>query len=389
MRIAFLCTSSSDDASPRGRWLPIARELARAGHEPHVLMLHHTFGALHERETTADGVRAVHVAQMHARGLPGRRSYFGSAALARVTARATRALRAEAMRVAPDVIHVCKPQPMNGLAGLLAARALGVPLCVDCDDYEAEANRTTNAAQRLVLRAFEDGLPRRAAAVTVNTRFLLQRNRGLGVPLERIVLVPNGVESVAPGLPAAPASRDVLYVGSLSTRSHGLDVLIDAFAALLRVVSDARLTILGDGDDRPALMARADGLGVGAAIAWAGRVQPEDVAAHFARAACSVDPVRDTPAMRGRSPLKVVESLAAGVPVVTGDVGDRREVLGDEAGILVAPGDAAALADGLRRVLTDAPLRARLADGALRRARRYLWSALAGDWMRAYGVARR
>lgn len=389
MRIAFLCTSSSDDASPRGRWLPIARELARAGHEPHVLMLHHSFDTLREREVVADGVRAVHVAQMHARGAPGRRSYFGPAALARVAAQATRALRAEAVRIRPDIVHVCKPQPMNGLAGLLAARALRAPLCVDCDDVEAEANRTTSAAQRLALRAFENGLPPRAAAVTVNTRFLLERNRALGVAPERLVLVPNGVAHVAAAAPASPASAEVLYVGSLNTRSHGLDVLIDALSALRREVPEARLTILGDGDDRAALAAQADELGVGAAIVWAGRVPPGDVARYFARAACSVDPVRDTPAMRGRSPLKVVESLAAGVPVVTGDVGDRREVLGDGAGVVVAPGDPAALADGLRRVLTDPALRARLAEGALRRARRYLWPALAREWMRAYEAARR
>jgi glycosyltransferase involved in cell wall biosynthesis len=87
---------------------------------------------------------------------------------------------------------------------------------------------------------------------------------------------------------------------------------------------------------------------------------------------------------RSRSPLKIVESLASGVPVVTGDVGDRREVLGDSAGLLVAPGDARALAGGIVAALGDQALHRRLADGARARAERYRWDRLARAWQRVY-----
>ena len=386
MRIVFLSTSSIDDPSPRGRWLPVSRELARMGHEPRLLLLHPTFDALAEKTHTLDGVVCEHVAQMHVYGEPGHRRYFGAAELAHVAARATRPLYTRAVSLQPDAIHVCKPQPMNGAAGWLAARRLGAPLFVDCDDYEAAANRASAAWQRAGVRWWEDWLPRRAKAITVNTRFLMERNRALGVPPQKMAYVPNGISAVegAPP-PEEMLPNTIVYAGAMSIQSHSVDALVDAFALLRQRLPQARLLMVGEGDDRAALQAQARRAGADDAITWTGRAPPAQARALLARAACTVDPARDEPAMRGRSPLKIVESMAVGAPVVTCDVGDRREMLGDgSAGVLVAPGSPAALADGLFAVLSDVALRQRLSRAALALAPRYLWSVLARDWANAY-----
>ena len=73
------------------------------------------------------------------------------------------------------------------------------------------------------------------------------------------------------------------------------------------------------------------------------------------------------------------------MPVVTGDVGDRAEVLRGSAGVLVAPGSAAALAEGIAALLSDRERRARMAQAARARAADYRWDRLAEDWMRVYG----
>jgi len=86
---------------------------------------------------------------------------------------------------------------------------------------------------------------------------------------------------------------------------------------------------------------------------------------------------------RARSPLKIVESLASGVPVVTGDVGDRREMLG-AAGLIVAPGDARALAEGLELLLSNRAEQRRMAEAARERAEAYTWDRLAPQWGRVY-----
>jgi glycosyltransferase involved in cell wall biosynthesis len=397
MRIVFLCTSGLDNASPRGRWLPVARELAAMGHEPHLLLLHPAFDHMpdSERDFPVGGVRVAHLAQMHAYGLPGERRYFDPAELARVAWHASRALQAEAVRLAPDVLHICKPQPINGFAGWRASRRLRRPFYVDCDDYEAGANRTSNAAQRAIIRWWEDALPRRAAGVTVNTRFLQARCQAHGVASVRITYVPNGADR--PALldePARCLPAEVLelrgqpvvaYIGTMSMVAHGVDLLLEAFVLVVAKLPQARLLMVGDGDDRAALRARAQTLGIAPKVCWVGRVAADRVPCLLTVATCTIDPVYDTPATRGRSPLKIVESLAAGVPVVTGDVGDRRETLGDgAAGVLVAPGDAAALAGGMLALLTQAELRRFTAEGALRQSERYRWRALAERWVEAY-----
>jgi glycosyltransferase involved in cell wall biosynthesis len=394
MRIVFLCTSGLDNASPRGRWLPLASELAKRGHEPHLLLLHPTFDRMQagERDFMQAGVRIQHVAQMHVYGLPGERRYFGASELAQVSWQAASTLANAAIALKPDILHICKPQPINGLAGWRAARRLNLPFYVDCDDYEAGANRVSSGAQRAVIQWWEDHLPKQAKGVTVNTRFLYERVLQQGVPAARIAHVPNGVSDIAvesmalpPALAAWAGCPTVAYVGTLSTVAHGVDLLLDAFALVLRELPEAKLLMVGDGDDRAALMNKAQQLGMQHAIHWTGRVPPEAARRWFTLATCSVDPVSDTPAMRGRSPLKIVESLAAGVPVVTGDVGDRREMLANgEAGVLVQAGDADALAQGLLAVLRDADLRSRLGTGALRQRGHYLWPALAACWAGVY-----
>ncbi len=297
------------------------------------------------------------------------------------------------MRLHPDIIHVCKPQPINGLAGWLAAQQLRRPLFVDCDDYEAEANRTHSAFQRKMLVWWEDRLPLHAQGVTVNTRFLFERYRALGIPQVRLRYVPNGADALPADLPPPPALAHlvgqpiVLYVGTLNIASHAVDLLLDAFARVEQEMPAAQLVIVGDGDDRDALKAHAKRLAL-CNVHWLGRLSTDEARRCYGAACCSVDPVRDTPTMRARSPLKIVESLAAGTPVVTGDVGDRREVLADgKAGMLAPPDDAQALASNILGVLRSTTLRAELQAGALRQREHYRWDTLAAEWSGIYSVA--
>jgi glycosyltransferase involved in cell wall biosynthesis len=340
-----------------------------------------------------NGIAAHYVGQMHVYGYPGARRYFGPAQLLLVSLRAALALAAHTIRLRPTIIQIAKAQPINGLAGLLAARWLGCPIMVDCDDYEAAANRFGAAWQRTLVEWWEDRLPLHAMGVIVNTRFLEQRNRTLGVPPARIRYVPNGITAEqflrpptahvqalksALGLAGHPT---LIYLGTMSTVAHGVGLLLESFALAYQKMPQARLLMVGDGDERMVLQHKALDLGLSDAVIWTGRVLPQAARAYLALADASTDPVSDTPAMAARSPLKLVESLAQGVPVLTGDVGDRRETLAGNAGLIIAPGDAEAFAEGIVTLLGDPVLRARLAAGAQIRAEDFRWERLAQPWL--------
>lgn len=400
LRITFLSTSSLDYPSPRGRWLPLAHELARQGCSVNLLLLHHTYDRLPppQRHQQHNGYTVSYVSQMHVYGPVGQRRYFRAGRLLAVSLTGAYALARAALRQGCDMLHVCKPQPINGLAGLIAAHFLRCPLYVDCDDYEAGGNRFGAAWQQRVVRLWEDRLPRHAVGVTVNTRFLQQRYETLGIPPTRMVYVPNGIaaERLRPPDPRHVAGLRgalgigsepvVLYVGTLSQTTHNVGLLLEAFGLALPAVPTARLVLVGDGEDRTSLYQRAQHPDVRGRVLFAGAVAYQTVPVFFGLATCSVDPVVDDAVARARSPLKIVESLAAGVPVVTGNVGDRAETLAHgAAGVLVEPGSAAALAQGLIAALT-APdeQRAAWVRGAREQAERHTWPLLAARWKTIY-----
>jgi glycosyltransferase involved in cell wall biosynthesis len=147
-------------------------------------------------------------------------------------------------------------------------------------------------------------------------------------------------------------------------------------------VPDARLVILGglrgEPDERR-IAALVESCGLGSRTEMAGTVPPARVAEELARAAVVVAPVQHTSkSERHTSPLKAFEAMAAGRPLVASDLPASREFLRHEGNaLLVAPGDAAALAAALRRLLAEPALAERIARGAWDDAPRFAWSARA------------
>jgi glycosyltransferase involved in cell wall biosynthesis len=122
-------------------------------------------------------------------------------------------------------------------------------------------------------------------------------------------------------------------------------------------------------------------------IEVAGWAEPEQLPALFAGVQVAVVPWADTPSNRARHSAKVLELMAAGLSVVAYAVGELPVTLG-ETGVLVSPGDAAAFAQAVADLLTDAERARRLGVAAQLRVReRFVWSHLAEVALAAYGVA--
>lgn len=387
-----------DSPSGLGRFGPLARELAGRGYAVTVFALHYDWPHLSPRQYCDRGVTVVYVGQMHVRKLGPRKSYFTPGRLLTVSLASAMRLAAALWRSNADVIQLCKPQPINALAARLGRR--GRPIFCDCDDYEAATNRFSGEWQRRIVRHFEDGVISYAQGLTVNTRFTIDRYVRLGYPPHQIIYVPNGVERhrfERSSHNLAMLRRQwgldettpvIAYVGTISILSHAVDLLLEAFAIVARQQPDVKLLLVGGGEDYDDMVTMARKLGIASRTIFAGRQPPEDIPSLFALATVSVDPVREDTIAAARSPLKVVESLAAGTPVVTGDVGDRREMLADGAtGVLVRPGDSAALADGLLSVLNDPARRAQMMLAARESRERWYWDRLAEDFVRVYDLA--
>jgi glycosyltransferase involved in cell wall biosynthesis len=395
LRITFLLTQSLDSPSGLGRYWPLAKEMTRLGHKITILALHPDFRAAQTHHFFKDDVEVYYVGQMHVRKVGNTKIYFNPVSVLIVSVIATFQLLRYALQVPTDVYQLCKPHPMNGLAVLLASWIRRKPVYLDCDDYEATSNRFANRWQQVIVRLFEDGLPRIAQGITVNTQFTARRLRELICVDVPIVYVPNGVDrqrfAQVPDVPPSILKAElgltdgvVVYVGSMSLTSHAVDLLLDAFVYVRRRLPTAKLVLVGGGEDFSALKHYAIRLGLDDSVVFVGRVAPHRVSAYYAIGDVSVDPVRDTPGMQARSPLKVIESLVCGVPVVTSDIGDRAVQLAEGGGLLVPPADAASLGDALGAMLENDDLRRRLSLEATSVGAQYYWDELVRDFMRVY-----
>jgi glycosyltransferase involved in cell wall biosynthesis len=175
-----------------------------------------------------------------------------------------------------------------------------------------------------------------------------------------------------------------VYTGGL-LEWKGVEVLVDAARALPSVYF---VIAGGMGADVKRLRARAGGL---ANVRIDGFQPPARVPLYLAAGDLAVVPNRSKPAISARhtSPLKVFEAMAAGIPLVASDLPSLREILvGGENALLVAPDDAAALAQGVDRLASDEVLRAKLGRALGSRAAEFTWDARARrilDWMEAAG----
>ncbi|MCX7681404.1 MAG: glycosyltransferase family 4 protein [Anaerolineae bacterium] len=395
LRITFLLTQSLESPSGLGRYWPLCRELSFLGHDVTILALHPNYSGLNCRHFVRDGVKVYYVGQMHVKKIDSQKLYFHPLALIWITLLATAKLMYMALHIPSDIYHICKPHPMNSLAALLTNAVRKALLYLDCDDYEAISNRFEGNWQKHIVRFFEDKLPSFASGITVNTRFMMERLIRMGYPQERIVLVPNGVdrqrfrdlqghrESIRQKL-GISAHKVVAYVGSLSLTNHAVDLLLEAFTIIQRQNAQAILLLVGGGEDYNKLQVVCKELGLSGSVRFVGWIPPEIVPMYYFAADVSVDPARDTLAERARCPLKIVESLAAGTPVVSGDVGDRSALLSFGGGIIVPPGNPEALAEAILAIIEDDSLRARLSAEAREASEYYYWDRLVHDFVKVY-----
>jgi glycosyltransferase involved in cell wall biosynthesis len=390
MRILFLLTQDLESPAGIGRYFPWAKALVQRGHQVSIAALHADYAHAPQKQFIRDGVEVHYVAQMHVLKRGDQKIYYSPPKLIARTAQATWALSRAALKTPADIIHIGKPQPMNGLAGWIAKTLRSRVLFVDCDDLEAANNRFASGWQRRVVSFFERRIPQRADHVTAHTRVLQEQLLALGVPAERITYLPHGFDRDRFAIPRpgqVEALRDqlglhekqvIVYVGSMSLGSHAVDLLLEAFAVIRQTRQETALVLVGGGEDYESIRQKTTDLGLGESVFFCGRVPSSDAPLYYRLGNVSIDPIPDNASGRASLSLKMFESWACGVPLVTVDVGDRKQILGDPpAGVLVQPGDPAVMADAILQVIDQPELAKMLSQRGLARVADFAWDRLA------------
>lgn len=235
-----------------------------------------------------------------------------------------------------------------------------------------------DAALQAKLRDMERLCLRRAARVLCVSSVTRRALVAEGVEAGRVDVIPNVAHDEFFAGASLPCPIGELeegdwcgYIGGLQPW-QGVETLIDAFALAAPDVPRARLLILHGDTPRMvrSIERRIVRSRMGERILLHRPLPVEGVAAALARLRFTAVPLADTPrnTVQGCCPIKLVESLAAGTPVVASDLAVCREwVSAEREGLLVTPGDARAWALALRRMFRD-PLPGGAESAARRRA---------------------
>jgi glycosyltransferase involved in cell wall biosynthesis len=361
MRVLFLTSWYPTPDLPYGGVFVREHGMAAQAAGAEVVVLHVPDGGYRggrlwrlERETDESIAAGLPTYRLTSRSIrvPGSRrlGYWASYGLRLWSAAATvRRLRRGGFR--PDLIHA--HVFTAGAVGVVLGRLFGLPLVV------------TEHSTLFPRRELDRGMLKRARYAFSHAERVLPVSDSLKHAIEeygiaaRFDVVPNVVDvalfhpeverDVEPK--ARPETRKLLFVGRLEPTEHkGFPTLVAALALLRGRRSDWHLDVVGDGPSLEDSRKLVDAAGLGAAVTIRGG-RPKSTVAELMRGA----DVFVLPSKFETQGVVLLEAMASGLPIVSTTAGAIPEVVSQRDGVLVAPGDAGALADAIDRVLSGEP----------------------------------
>jgi glycosyltransferase involved in cell wall biosynthesis len=272
-----------------------------------------------------------------------------------------------------DVIHV-HTMPDFLVLSALGPKLLGAKVVLDVHDLMPElyASKFDVAESHWIirgLRAVERWCVRfsdRAVAVHRPHLDALVEHGNPEEKFEILMNLPDPRMFKARAQPAPSPAFTLVYHGMVGSR-HGLDAAVRAVALARPQVPGLRLRIIGDGDYFPEIERLVEELGVGASVRLDRGIVPiEDLLPTIAGASAGIVPILDDPFTRYMLPVKLLEYVAIGIPVIASATDTIRAYFDEQMLSLCAPGDPGDLAASIVRLYRDRayrealPMRARL-----------------------------
>ncbi len=303
-------------------------------------------------------------------------------------------------RLRPQVLHAATDH-RNGSVALAVRERTSTPVVYEVRGFleETWASRDpkrVGSERHIMQREREAYIMREADAVVTLAETMAAEIVERGVPRERIHLAPNAVDDslLTAEYDGASFRRqygigdDEIVIGSVSSivAYEGFATLLDAAALLRDAGTPVRVLLVGDGVERPNLLQQVERLRLRDIAILPGRVGPDEALQAQAAIDIFTCPREDLRVCRLVTPLKPVEAMALGKPVVLSDLPALSELVGGEgAGMLVPAGNPRALADAVAALRDDPERRREMGEaGKAEVAAKRTWSSLARTYRAIY-----
>jgi glycosyltransferase involved in cell wall biosynthesis len=299
----------------------------------------------------------------------------------------------------PDIIHLWKAYPDVSLLAVALSRHWNIPIHYDWDDWEKgiACELANSKIAGTVAGWWDRFFPAMATTMSAASGFLKENAIAYGFPSDRIWDAPVGADLEK----FYPREKDqelmerwkisepvIAYIGQLEVASYA-ELAVDVLERVQRTVPAATLLIVGGGRKLEAIQQRAKKLGVADKVVCTNYVPAEDIPRYLSLADVALAPFEENDVTRAKSPLKIAEYLASGVPVVASDVGEA-PVMTKGAGYCVPCGDTNAMAERVNEILADSSLQQSMREAGIQTAQtKYNWKSHTDELEKAYLAAMR
>ena len=271
-----------------------------------------------------------------------------------------------ARELRPDILHAHSPV-LNAIPALRVGKRLGIPVVYEIrafwEDAAVDHGTTREGSLRYRLtRGLETSVLRQVDHAFTICEGLRRDIVARGIPASKVTVIPNAVDVEGFQLSGEPdavlksqlsldGTTVIGFVGSFYAY-EGLDLLLDAFPAMLAKRPDLRVLLVGGGPQEANLKTQAQRLGIADKVIFTGRVPHSEVSRYYDLIDLLAYPRHSMRLTELVTPLKPLEAMAQGRVFVASDVGGHKELIRDgETGRLFKAGDAGALAAAMEDML--------------------------------------
>ena len=276
------------------------------------------------------------------------------------------------------VFTIFHPFHLVPKAAVEAASELKIPSIVKVDDAIYEKAKGMKSIQRKIEKMINGKTLRNSNYVLVpndETKNIVQEE--YGVKSEKISIIPNGVDLSLFEKAIKTNPRKIIFTGAMYFH-RGLDILLEAAPKIIKEVSDAKFVLIGSGAEMENLKQMVQEKNLQENIEFKGWIDRKNIPKNISDAVVGIGPLRLTDVTKGALPIKVLEYMASGLPIIakTGTV--PKEILtNNENGFLV--NDSSDLAEKIIYLLKNEELTESMGKKSIAMVQKFSWEQVVKD----------
>ena len=309
-----------------------------------------------------------------------------------------------AQQTRPDLVQATS-NFKNGIAAYAVAQAYKIPFVYELrglwEDTQVSKGVIGEESERYnFFRAMENRCLEQANAVITLSQTLKQEITKRGILPDKIFVVPNAVD--CDRFPLVERNQTLAeklkigtgpvlgYISSLVSY-EGINILLQAFAELKEQCPEARVLIVGEGEQRSSLEALSEELNISEEVIFTGRIAHEQILDYYSVIDIFVVPRVPLRVCEIVTPLKPYEAMSSGRALVVSNVQALKEmVIDQETGIHFKAGNPSSLASACLELCQNKQLRQKLGQNAAKWVRQNRsWQSVSPTYLKAYSYAQR